>query len=169
MIEMKVPDEVFLKAREMAAEMGHIRNSITRGSGNLAGFIGELMMLDYLNAEHKSTKDYDLVLPDGLKVDVKTKRTTVKPKPFYDCSVAKLSLHQENDAYAFMRVHNDYSLCWFLGLIDHDRYFEIARFLKKGEVDPSNNFTVKSDCYNVSIEEVWNEDISSRYRDKPKT
>ena len=169
MIEIKVKDKTLLKARDMAAEMGAIRNSISKGGGNVAGFIGELVVLDLLEkAKHKSTKDYDIILPDGLKLDVKTKKTSVKPKPEYDNSVAELSTHQQCDMYAFTRVLNDYSTCWFLGMIEHDRYFELARYLKKGTVDPSNGYTVRSSCYNVSIKELENEDISSRYRDKHK-
>jgi len=166
MIELKGSDKTLLTARDMAEEMGRIHNSITKGQGNIAGFIGELVCLDLLNGRHESTKDYDIILTDGTKLDVKTKRTSVEPKPHYDCSVAALSLHQQNDAYAFCRVKNDYTLCWFLGMIEHDRYFEMARYLEKGEVDPANNFTVKSNCYNLSIEALESEDISIRYRDK---
>jgi hypothetical protein len=38
--EFDVSDKVFLDSREKGSELGHIRNSITRGGGNLAGFIG---------------------------------------------------------------------------------------------------------------------------------
>jgi len=164
MIEIEVSDAVLLRARDMAEAMGKIRNSITAGQGNIAGFIGELIVKELLGAEHQSTKDYDLVLSNGETVDVKTKRTSVAPLAHYDCSVAKLSLHQQCDHYAFCRVKNDYTTCWFFGLIPHDRYFEIARFLKKGEVDPANNFTVKSDCYNVAISEIAKEDVSGKER-----
>lgn len=166
MIEIRVSDSTLLEARNMAEEMGKLHNSITSGQGNVAGFIGELICKNLLNAEHCNTKDYDLILPDGLKVDVKTKRTSVKPKPEYDCSVAKLSLHQQCDAYAFCRVKNDYTLCWFLGLIGHDEYFSKAKFLEKGDIDPSNNYTVKSSCYNLSIKDLQSEEISFRYRDE---
>ena len=164
MIEIRVSDDVLIEARNMAEEMGQLRNSFTKGAGNIAGFIGELVVRELLGAKQQNTKDYDLLLPDGIKLDVKTKRTSVKPKENYDCSVAKISLHQQCDAYAFCRVKNDYTLCWFLGMIDHDKYFEKSRFLEKGTVDPSNNFTVKSSCYNLAISELEREDISAGYR-----
>jgi hypothetical protein len=47
-----------------------------------------------------------------------------------------------------------------LGLISHDKYFELARELKKGDIDPSNNYTVKADCFNLSIEDLQSEDES---------
>ena len=154
MLKVTLTESLVNEADKLAKDMGRIRNSITKGEGNVAGFIGEIVCAKLFNAERKGTKDYDLVLPDGKTVDVKTKRTTVKPLLHYDCSVAKLSLHQKCDAYAFCRVKTDLSVCWFLGLVDHDQYFKNARFLTKGELDPSNNFTVKSDCYNVSIEKL---------------
>jgi len=160
MLEVRVSDDILLKARDLAEDMGKLHNSITSGQGNVAGFIGELVVADLLNAERQNTKDYDLVLADGSTVDVKTKRTSVEPRTHYDCSVARLSLHQQCDKYAFCRVKNDYTICWFLGLIPHDRYFELARELKKGEIDPSNNYTVKSDCFNLSIEDLQKEDES---------
>jgi hypothetical protein len=33
-------------------------------------------------------------------------------------------------------------------------YYEKARYLEKGQIDPSNNFTVKADCYNVAIADL---------------
>ena len=35
-----------------------------------------------------------------------------------------------------------------------EEYFDKANLLKKGEIDPSNNFTVKADCYNLKISEL---------------
>ena len=160
MLEVRVSDDILLQARDLAEDLGKLHNSITSGQGNVAGFIGELIVADLLNAERQNTKDYDLVLPDGSTVDVKTKRTSVEPKTHYDCSVARFSLHQQCDKYAFCRVKNDYTVCWFLGLISHDKYFELARELKKGDIDPSNNYTVKADCFNLSIEDLQSEDES---------
>jgi hypothetical protein len=35
-----------------------------------------------------------------------------------------------------------------------DEYYKNAVALKKGEIDPSNNFTVKADCYNIKISDL---------------
>ena len=56
--------------------------------------------------------------------------------------------------YAFVRVKNTRDVGWFLGSMGHDEYYNKATFLKKGDVDPLNNFTVKADCYNLKIEEL---------------
>jgi len=74
-IEIPVRDDQLLKAREQAVEMGKLHNSITKGQGNIAGFIGEIITAELLNATQQNTYDYDLVLTNGETVDVKTKRT----------------------------------------------------------------------------------------------
>jgi hypothetical protein len=155
MIEIKVSDETLLEARKQAVEMGMLNNSITRGQGNVAGFVGELVTAELLGATQENTYDYDLVLLNGETVDVKTKRTSVTPLPHYDCSVAKLSGHQTCDHYAFVRVKNDYSTAWFLGMLPRLQYYDVARHMKKGDVDPDNGYVVKSTCYNLSIEDLW--------------
>lgn len=155
MHQIEVTADQLLQSRDMAVQMGRLHNSITRGQGNIAGFIGEILVRDLFKGRHENTYDYDLVLPDGATVDVKTKRTSVAPKDHYECSIAALNTKQACDFYAFMRVKNDYSVAWFLGIIPKDEYFDLATFRKKGEVDPDNGYVVKSDCYNLSIAELW--------------
>ena len=35
-----------------------------------------------------------------------------------------------------------------------DDYFEKAKKLTKGQIDPSNGFIVRADCYNVAISDL---------------
>jgi hypothetical protein len=143
------------KARELAKEMGHIRNSITKGEGNFAGFLAEVVVADMLGVKRSPTKDYDLTLDDGRTVDVKTKRTTVAPKPYYDCSIAATSTHQDCDMYIFTRYIEGGAL-YVLGDCSKDDYFNRARLLKRGDKDGDNGFVVKADCYNLPISELTN-------------
>ena len=143
------------KARELAKEMGHIRNSITKGKGNFAGFLAEVVVAELLGVTRSPTKDYDLTLNDGRTVDVKTKRTTVVPKPYYDCSIAATSTHQGCDLYIFTRYMEGGAL-YVLGDCSKEDYFKRARFLKKGDKDGDNGFVVKADCYNLPIAELTN-------------
>ena len=159
MIEVKVTDDMFLQAREKSIEMGKLRNSILHGNGNLAGFIGEYLANSILKGTVENTFDYDIVLTDGTLVDVKTKQTTVKPLDYYECSVAKFNPNQKCDKYAFVRVKKDFSVGWFLGIIGKEDYFKKAKFLKKGEKDGDNGFTVRADCFNLKINELSNEDF----------
>lgn len=154
MIEVVVTDEMLLEARAKASEMGKLRNSITSGAGNIAGFIGEAIAQKVLGGELKNTYDYDLVLPDGKTVDVKTKQTSVKPLESYDCSIAALNTQQDCDYYCFVRVKNDLTVGWYLGVYCKLLYMKESVFMKKGMIDPSNGYVVKSDCYNMKINQL---------------
>lgn len=156
MIQFEVTQDIIDTAVSKSKEMGELNNSITMGEGNLAGFIGEEIVSRFINGTIKNTYDYDIVCRETT-YDVKTKRCTSPPKPFYDCSVAAFNVKQRCDKYVFVRVqykNNTYGPAWILGCKNKKEYFEKARKLSKGEIDPSNNFVVKADCYNMSINEL---------------
>jgi hypothetical protein len=157
MIEFKITDEMVRKAWAKSIDMGKLKNSITEGDGNIAGFIGEQVANLVIGGTIVNTKDYDLVGPDGTTYDVKTKRCTSEPMTHYECSVAAYNTVQKCDKYIFIRVEfvdNKYTRAWYLGSIDKNLYFNKARKLYKGQKDGSNWFTVKSDCYNLKIEDL---------------
>jgi len=139
----------------LAKKLQALNGSITGGAGSLAGTLGEVMAHVYLpGSELKSTKDYDLIYK-GFTIDVKTKRTTMNfVKPNYEASIANWNPSQKCDFYLFARVNMALHKGWFLGFLAPDEYYEKAKFLKKGDVDPSNNFTVKADCWNVPYSEM---------------
>ena len=154
MKEVTVTGGQLIRARQKAVEMGRLANSITNGAGNLAGFIGEVVVADELNAKHDNTYDYDLTLNNTTRVEVKTKRCNSKPLDTYDCSISAHGTKQKCDMYVFVRVLNDFSKAWILGKIMKDEYFEKAKYHKKGELDPDNKFRFKADCYNVKIHQL---------------
>lgn len=154
MIEITVSAEMLVEARDKAAEMGTLRNSIMNGAGNIAGFIGEAIAQQVLGGSLDNTYDYDLIMQDGTTVDVKTKQTSVKPLETYECSIANLNTTQRCDFYCFVRVKNDFSKGWYLGVYPKDSYINDAVFMKKGTIDPSNGYVVKSDCYNLKINQL---------------
>lgn len=151
MKEVKFSKKVIEFAEKKAHDMGTLHNSITRGEGSVAGFIGEFAALKVYGGKIDNDFDHDLVLPDGRTADVKTKRTTVPPKEHYECSVAAFNTKQKCDVYLFVRVDMERQVAYVLGHYDKTKYFEDARFLKKGMIDGDNNFKVKSDCYNMEI------------------
>jgi hypothetical protein len=59
-IEVQVTDEQLIEARKQAVEMGKLHNSITRGQGNVAGFVGEIITAEILNGVQDNTFDYDI-------------------------------------------------------------------------------------------------------------
>jgi hypothetical protein len=156
MIEVEVTGEMLVRARDKAAAMGSLRRSITNGQGNLAGFVGEEIALKVLGgrvANDEKNVDFDLVLPNGLTVDVKTKRTSVKPLPHYECSI-NTYYEQQCDLYAFVRVHNDMHIGWFLGVYDRVAYYKDCTAFKKGDIDKTNGFKFKADAYNLRIDQL---------------
>lgn len=154
MIEVVVTGDMLVEARDKAAEMGRLRNSIINGAGNIAGFIGEAIAQQVMGGVLANTYNYDLILCNGKTVDVKTKQTSVKPLETYECSIAGLNTTQECDYYAFTRIKNDFSVGWFLGICSKERYYKEAIFMEKGTVDPDNGYVVRSSCYNLPIHKL---------------
>ena len=154
MIEVKISDEMLLNARSKATEMGLLHNSILRGGGSIAGFLGEQIVLSTMGGKWDNSYDYDIVLDDGRKVEVKTKQTSAIPLPHYSCSISNFNTRQKCDIYAFTRVLKDFSKGWFLGFMPKQEYFDKSKFMKKGDFDPDNGYEVRADCYNLYIEDL---------------
>ena len=154
--EISIPPEWLTQARKEAIAMGRLRESITSGAGNLAGFVGEIAVQSVVGGERNNTRDYDIVKPP-FYFDVKTKRCTSAPRPNYACSIAAYNPHQKCTHYVFTRVlETDYKTCWILGYIEKDKYFEAATFCRKGDEDPNDNrgWRFKADCYNLEISKL---------------
>ena len=86
---------MLVDASNSARKLGILRNSISKGMGNVAGMLGEEIVLKVLGGKLESNYDYDILLPDGTTTDVKTKLTTVKPLPKYSCSVSAYNIRQK--------------------------------------------------------------------------
>ena len=43
MIELEVTNKILMEARGRAKKLGRLHNSITKGAGNLAGYVGQLL------------------------------------------------------------------------------------------------------------------------------
>lgn len=156
MIEVEITQDMKQRAWRKAREMGEINNSITKGEGNIAGFLGEQVANEIIKGDITNTYSYDIV-KDGIRYDVKTKRCTSKPKDYYECSIASLQKKQDCDIYVFVRLENingRWKRAWVLGQYYKHEYFEDAKFLKKGQIDGDNNFRVKADCYNIAISDL---------------
>ena len=153
MIEVLISEDYMRHAREKASTVGILQGSITGGTSNVVGAIGEVIVADIIGATEANTYNYDLV-KDGNRIDVKTKRCNTKPKSNYDCSVASHGSKQDCDSYVFVRILADLSKAWILGSISKEEYYAKATRYKKGQIDPSNGFTFKADCYNLPISEL---------------
>ena len=156
MIEIQITEQMKQRAWHKARQMGQLNNSITKGDGNIAGFLGEEVANNVIKGNINNTYDYDII-KNGVKYDVKTKRCTSEPKPHYECSVAAYNTKQECDYYVFVRLENvggKWTRAWVLGHYEKKKYFKVARFLERGQKDGSNAFRVKADCYNMEIKKL---------------
>ena len=102
MIEIEITEDMKKRAWRKAREMGEINNSITKGDGNIAGFLGEEVANHIIKGDINNTYDYDII-KDDVTYDVKTKRCTSEPRPYYECSVAAFNTKQKCDYYAFSK------------------------------------------------------------------
>jgi hypothetical protein len=153
MIEIPINDDYMRRAREKASRVGILQGSITGGTSNVVGAIGEIIVGDSIDAKQMNTYDYDLV-KDGVRIDVKTKRCNTKPLPNYDCSVTLHGTKQDCDAYVFVRILTDLSKAWILGGISKQNFYKKATLYRKGDIDSGNGFRFKADCYNLRIDKL---------------
>lgn len=158
-----IPKKIIEEAERKAKMLGSLKNSITHGSGNVAGYIGQILVSKYLKGYEEDTYNYD-VIKDGIRYEVKTKRCTSKPLPSYECSVTQYNSSQKCDYYVFVRILNDYSKAWILGKKTPVDYFKESTSYKKGDIDPKSHFgwKFKGDCYNLEIaklDKIENEKI----------
>ena len=61
MIEVKITPQMKKRAWSKARKMGKLRNSITRGQGNIAGFLGEEVANELIKGQVNNTYDYDIL------------------------------------------------------------------------------------------------------------
>jgi hypothetical protein len=151
MIEIELTPEMVKDARKEAEELGVLKNSITKGVGNVIGILGEMAAAKATGSTRANTRDYDLLRPNGQTSDVKSKKCSGPPEPHFECSVADFNTSQKCDYYVFVRVLNDLSKAWVVGELPKAEYFEKAVFIQQGQFDPANNWRCKADCYNVPI------------------
>lgn len=132
-----------------------LKNSIRHGEGTLIGKLGEQVIATYLGIEMPiDTYNYDMVYKEK-KIEVKTKETSVSfVHPSFECSISNYNPNQKCDYYAFLRIFTDHSKAWVCGFISKKDFFKKATLHKKGEIDNSNNFTFKCDCYNLPYSEL---------------
>lgn len=157
-----VPTEDQIKRAKELFEFKALNNSITKGDGNIAGALGEVIVCDHYKATHQNTYDYDLIIQskDGepFSVDVKTKRISpnITPQPTWFASVAAYNIKQRCDYYCFVGLATDFSMAYIYGFIQKDNFYKQSYFGKKGELDPYGNgtWTFRADCYNLFIKDL---------------
>lgn len=154
MIEITPTKEQIEQARQEASNLGSLSGSITRGAGNVAGFLGEILVAELLAATRHNTYDFDMLDKNNIKIDVKTKRCTSAPKDFYDCVVPAHGTKQACDDYVFVRILENLKKAWILGRKPKKEFYANAIYRKKGDVDESCGFVYKASCYVLPMNQL---------------
>lgn len=157
--EVQITPAMLARAQAKADALGTLRNSIRSGRGNLTGFLGEEVVLAaWPGSEESNTYDYDLLFEE-VRFEVKTKDRTVRPCLSYETSVANFNTRQRADFYVFVSLFRDrqsdvFTVGYVCGIISKADYTDQSHFLRKGDIDPSNNFVVRADCHNLAIRQL---------------
>ena len=84
MKNIKIEKEDIDLANKMSSSMGALNNSITKGRGNVIGFLGEIIVAKELGITLDNTYDYDLIF-NNKKIDVKSKKAKLGLFMNHDC------------------------------------------------------------------------------------
>lgn len=157
MVKLRPTKEQIEEAQKLF-NFGKLKNSVTKGSGNLAGALGEILVRDAYSGKQENTFDYDLIL-NSKKVDVKTKRFSNIQKPIakWNASVLAFNTKQKCDWYCFVGISNNYKVAYIYGFKEKDVFYKDATLGKKGEVDPNgsgNKWKFREDTYYMSIKNL---------------
>jgi len=144
-----VPTEMeMIEAKARAESMGILSSSVLKGAGNLVGFVGEQITARHTGGRIIDSYDYDIKI-DDLRIDVKTKSCSTRPKGSYLCSVMSYQLNNECDGYIFCRVNLTSKEAWILGYISKLRLLDEGFTMSKGDMD--GKFKVVENCISISI------------------
>lgn len=159
-LEVEINSELYNKAVYQASLLPYeTHNAIFTGEEakkrSIVGALGEVAFEHvFQDVIRDNCYDYDFIY-EGMKVDIKTKLCNYLPKVEYELSILKyLKNIQKCDLYVFTRVNSELNKVELLGCISKYRYFKDSIFHKKGEIDTSNNYTFKKDCYNLKLSQL---------------
>lgn len=153
-IEVEITKDMLEEAKRKADRLGELKNSITRGEGNVIGFLGEMVAQKVIGGKIVGTRDYDILTEDGQKWDVKSKKSSGPPLEHFECSVTNYNTTQKCDRYIFVRVLKNFTKGYICGELPHDEYYKKATFIQQGQYDPRNKWRALCDCWNVVMTDL---------------
>lgn len=132
--------------------------SLIKGNSLMEGILGEIVFEEiFPDAERCNTFDYDF-LWNGKKIDIKSK-TVINgenvPKSIYVLTIPEYSLNiQKCDTYVCIYTNKQYTSSWIVGMIEKDKYKQMATLRKKGDIDERNNFEFYENKYELTIDKL---------------
>lgn len=184
-IKMTLSKEHWNLASERVESSKIFHNSHRKKEANQVGFLGEVVLEDFFTSRgvkfvddrDKTTHDY--LINGSITLDLKTKDRTVAPTLLYDNSVPLYNHdHQRPDYYYFISLLrnkldrsediNRFTDAYIVGGIDFDSLEETGTHWKKDQVDMTNGTKFWTDCINISMEALINNNemlrILTKYR-----
>lgn len=149
MMEVSINQAMRNSADIKANALGTLDRSMLKGKGNFVGFLGEEIVLAFDGFETANTFDYDILLDNDIKIDVKTKLCRAKPDRGYEASIATY-YDQKCDIYVFTRIERTYNTGWICGYMNANDYHDKSHFVKKGTIDSTNGMMFKADSHNLA-------------------
>lgn len=139
-------------------------------AANQVGFLGEALVVDFLNKHDiqfssVNLTTHDLELSSGLRIEIKTKDRTVRPKNDFDCTLPLYNHnHQQPDIYIFVSLIRNggsdssslsrFTEGWILGVASPELMRTKGKVWRSGQIDFSNGTKFWTDCLNISIGEL---------------
>ena len=112
------------------------RQFASEGKRLLYGYLGEMIVMEYYKVGDIDDYEYDIILGE-YKTDIKSISCKFKPPLNYLASVNSCEIEgdhrQDADIYMFVRIREDCKVAWLVGYIECDRFFEMSKFINKGE------------------------------------
>ena len=150
---IKVSEHQINRAKELYP-FNDLNGSITNGSSNIYGALGEILVCDEYNGIQKKTFDYDILI-NNYKIDVKSKKISndLIPTFNWNATISNFNTRQKCDYYCFVYVCENLKIGFIAGFIGKEDYYNKASFNKKGETDinGSTKWNFRADCYNLTI------------------
>ena len=158
-IEMEVSGYMLDAADDIARQMGVLNSSLVSGSGNRAGAIGEMIVMQHIEAMGVGAGivdeyTHDIETQDQRTVEVKTKRRKHPPRPEWTVSMTLASWHRQSaavDLLAFTQVTPNLGQAWLLGFCTPEHFENNAWIVRAGEADGDNRFVARCDMMNMEI------------------
>lgn len=152
-------------AESRADDIGILKNSITKGGGNVVAVQGEYLVNYLFGGEFETDEilrnEYDLII-DGKKVEVKTQRGN-RPPPGVNVN-ADRSI-QECDAFFFCQFFY-HPVGRFAGWLTRDEFVALKVLIKKGEQYPGVPIVAKADVWVVQVNQLHDADAWHAWRQK---
>mgnify|MGYP005988580703 FL=1 len=127
------------------------KTSFTGGERSAHGALAEIVVHEFIGGSHDNTFDYDILAPNGWKVDVKNKVISKEPKDYYEVSIMGNNDKQECDYLFFTMMPKNGSIVWLCGGYLKKIYMQIAEFKAKGSYTGNNNLLFKRDNYVMTL------------------